>query len=51
MDQNNKICQIDDHDEYPLYHICTFFECISQGSHNHNKSNISHILKIKDLLI
>ena len=62
MNQSNRVCKMEGHDEYLIYHICTLFECnqpkrwccsecISQGIHNHNKPNNSHVMKIKELLI
>ena len=62
MNQSNRVCKIKGHDEYPIFHVCTFFwcnqpkrwccsECISQGIHNHNKPNNSLVMKIKELLI
>ena len=62
MNQSNRVCKMEGHDEYLIYHICTLFdcnqpkrwccsECISQGIHNHKKPNNSHVIKIKELPI
>ena len=62
MNQSNRVCKIKGHDELPIFHVCTLLECnqpkrwccpecISQGTHNHNKPNNSHVMKIKEHLI
>ena len=62
MNKINRFCKIKGHDESPIFHICTFqecnnptrwccVECISEEIHRHSKSNNSHIMKTKDLLL
>ena len=62
MNQSNRVCNLEGHDEYLIYHICTLFECnqperwccpecFSQEIHKHNKPNNSHIMKTKELFI
>ena len=62
MNQSNRVCKMEGHDELPIFHVCTLFECnqpkrwccsecISQGIHNHSKPNNSHVMKIKEHLI
>ena len=59
MNQSNRVCKMEGHDELPIFHVCTLFECNqpkrwccsecnSLGIHNHNKPNNSHVMKIKD---
>ena len=55
MNQSNRVCKMEGHDEYLIYHICTLLECnqpkrwccdecISSEIHKHNKPNNSHVM-------